>query len=110
MQWVGVITKSENISAIQSRIKYADERKISRYVMIVDLREARVGYIDIHINRLSAIADPRMISGVVLGAPQIVQVAARLLKSMVKVPVIMVATMEEAMKQAEDILRANNIT
>lgn len=67
VDWDGVLNRDSFRAATEARVRFADEHLKSKYVLIFDLRKARITIMDVRLTTWSANLDPRMTHTIVIG-------------------------------------------
>ncbi len=102
--WDGVVSRESYLDGIMDRKRFADEQRLERYVLIFDLREARVNIMDVRLAAWSVNADPRMTHTLVISKSPMVTVTVNTMLRLTKVQVELVNTPERALDRARQIV------
>jgi hypothetical protein len=105
IMWDGVVNRENYSNGIKERIRFADEHHLNRYVLIFDLRKAKITIFDIRLAAWSANADPRMTHSIIIGKSSLVTITVNTLLRLTKLQIEFANSDTQALERARQIVK-----
>lgn len=105
VDWDGVLNRDTFRAATEARVRFADEHFKGQYVLIFDLRKARITILDVRLTAWSANVDPRMTHTIVIGRAGVSMVVANTLVRLSKLQIEFVNSDGQALQRARQIVQ-----
>lgn len=100
LAWEGVLDRGGFTEGVHARKVFADEHHDAPYILIYDLRAAKISTLDARLSRWGAEFDQRMIHVIILGDHLIAQVLVNILAGLTKARFEFATTPEDALERA----------
>ncbi|MEZ4669867.1 MAG: hypothetical protein R3E39_18335 [Anaerolineae bacterium] len=104
--WDGVLNKDTFQAGVADRVEFANAHQMEDYVLIFDLRKARITILDVRLAAWAANFDSRLTHTIIIGRSGPAMVAVNALVHLSAVELEFVATEDKALERARQIVKA----